>query len=226
MRQIKSFFFIILLLGIVMLTGCATPKRDDASYAATTPIKRQPVTINNGSIYQANTALRLFEDLSARRVGDILTVNLEERTQAEKKADTNLDKKTDLSMLTPTIMGQAVTLNGLPLSNSLNSAYGMAGASDTSQSNKLSGNVTVTVAEVLANGNLVIQGEKWITLNQGDEYVRLRGIVRPVDIAPDNTISSIKVANAQIYYSGKGALADANKPGWITRFFLSPWAPY
>jgi len=84
----------------------------------------------------------------------------------------------------------------------------------------------VTVVEVLANGNLVVQGEKWININQGEEYIRLRGIVRPSDISPDNTIASVRVANAQIQYSGDGSLADANEQGWLAKFFNSPWMPF
>jgi flagellar L-ring protein precursor FlgH len=86
--------------------------------------------------------------------------------------------------------------------------------------------VTVTVAQVLPNGNLVVQGEKWITINHGDEFIRIRGIVRPMDIGPDNSVPSTKVADAQILYSGKGSMARAQRPGWLTEFFLSPLMPF
>ena len=81
------------------------------------------------------------------------------------------------------------------------------------------------VAEVLPNGNLVVQGEKWLGINQGNEFVRMRGIIRPVDITADNTVQSTQVANAQLYYGGTGALRDSNTPGWLTRFFSSPIWP-
>ena len=84
----------------------------------------------------------------------------------------------------------------------------------------------MTVVDVQANGNLVVQGEKWIKLNQGQDYIRLRGIVRPMDINPDNTISSTRVANADIQYGGDGVLNDANQMGWLARFFNSPWMPF
>jgi flagellar L-ring protein precursor FlgH len=78
----------------------------------------------------------------------------------------------------------------------------------------------------MPNGNLLVRGEKRITLNQGEEYIRLQGIVRPVDIGPQNSVPSTKLADAQIAYSGKGALADANRAGWLSRFFNSPWFPF
>jgi flagellar L-ring protein FlgH len=100
------------------------------------------------------------------------------------------------------------------------------GSGNASQSNQLSGEVAVTVAEVLPNGNLVIQGEKWLGINQGNEFVRIRGIIRPVDISASNTVQSTQVANAQLYYGGTGALQDSNAQGWLSRFFNSPIWPF
>jgi flagellar L-ring protein precursor FlgH len=88
------------------------------------------------------------------------------------------------------------------------------------------GDITVTVVRRLPNGNLVVQGQKWVNINQGSEYVRLQGIIRPIDIAPDNTIPSSEVADARIAYGQNGALADANRPGLLARFFDSPWLPF
>jgi flagellar L-ring protein FlgH len=84
----------------------------------------------------------------------------------------------------------------------------------------------VTVADVLPNGNLVVRGEKWLTLNQGDEYIQISGIVRPIDIRTDNTVLSGLVADARITYSGKGMVADSNKMGWLSRFFASAIWPF
>jgi flagellar L-ring protein precursor FlgH len=100
------------------------------------------------------------------------------------------------------------------------------GQADSSQSNRLDGSITVTVAERFANGNLLVVGEKLITINQGEEYIRLQGIVRPVDIGPENTVLSTKVADATISYSGRGVLQATNRPGWLTRFFSGPWFPF
>ena len=105
------------------------------------------------------------------------------------------------------------------LENDIESQSAFDGEGDSAQSNTLDGDITVSVVGVLPNGNLVVQGEKWITINQGDEYIRLQGIVRPVDISTDNTVLSTKVGNAQIAYGGTGVLADTNRQGWLTRFF-------
>jgi len=155
-----------------------------------------------------------------------LMVILDEQTDATKQASTGITKDNSTSISAPTILGQDISLGGNPLSTSLESANDFSGKSDSSQSNKLQGSITVTVSQVLPNGNLVVQGEKWIAINQGDEYVRLRGIVRPVDITPANTVLSTQVGNAQIAYRGKGAPAEANSMGWLARFFNTPIWPF
>jgi flagellar L-ring protein precursor FlgH len=211
------------------LTGCGSPmlvRQGEADFAPAAPIEFGPVFQENGSIYQAGYSKAWFEDIKARQVGDLLKVLLDEQTDATKQASTGITKDTSTEISAPTILGKDITLNGNPLSTSLESANDFSGKSDSSQSNKLQGSITVTVSHVLQNGNLVVQGEKWISINQGDEYVRLRGIVRPVDIAPDNTVLSTQVGNAQISYRGKGAPAEANAMGWLARFFNTPIWPY
>jgi len=109
---------------------------------------------------------------------------------------------------------------------SLSGSSTFDGKGASSQSNSLAGDITVTVVQRLPNGNLVISGEKWVTLNQGQEFIRLSGIIRPEDIYPDNSLLSNRIANAQITYSSKGVLAAANKMGLISRFFNSVFHPY
>lgn len=178
------------------------------------------------SIYQSGTAWLLLEDLKARRIGDMLTVVLEEQTDAEKKAETDTAKATDAAISGTTFLGDQVTWNGEAIGTDLQSDHSFDGGGESTQSNSLTGSVTVTVVDVLDNGNLRVQGEKWIHINQGEEYVRLRGIVRPTDINPDNTISSVRVANAQIQYSGDSTLNDSNEMGWLAKFFNSKWMPF
>ena len=100
------------------------------------------------------------------------------------------------------------------------------GEADSSQSNSLSGEITVTVVDILPNNNMVVQGEKWLTLNKGKEYIRIAGVIRPQDVSPENTIESGKLADAQIAYSGEGFLADSNEQGWLTKFFNGKWWPF
>jgi flagellar L-ring protein precursor FlgH len=220
----------IICLCILFLSACSRTsimtRPGQADYAPVEPIVPPPVVNNSGSIYTAGYARPWFEDIKARQVGDLLTVILDEQTDASKTASTEISKDNSTDISAPKILGKDVSIGGDPLSTGLESSNDFTGEADSSQSNNLQGSITVTVAQVLPNGNLVIQGEKWIAINQGDEYVRLRGIVRPVDIGPTNTVLSTQVANARITYKGKGATADSNAIGWLARFFISPLWPY
>ncbi len=180
-----------------------------------------------GAIFQSGREVAWLEDLKAHRVGDIVTIRLQEATQASKTSSTKTKKDTSVANAAPTLLGRGVTSGGTPLlSNSLDGTQQFQGDGSSSQSNSLDGSITVTVIDRLPNGNLVLQGEKWLTLNQGDEFIRITGVVRPYDIGTDNTVTSDKIANARISYSGRGTLANTNRAGWLARFFNSPWMPY
>ena len=220
-----------------LLGGCNTAPIRDPAYSASYPVAfEQPQQAHSGSIYQAGYDVTLFEDIKARRVGDILTVQLAESTNASKSSTTDIARDQSSTITNPTILG-ATPQFGVPgllplsqttgntLESSLSSAHEFGGGADSAQSNSLSGDITVTVADVLPNGNLVIRGEKRLNLNQGNEYVKISGIVRPADVTVANTVPSTKVADATIVYSADGANADANKVGWLSRFFLSPVFP-
>jgi len=220
----------IVPLAAALAAGCATAPpppspdadvRDEVVWPTVTTAERAP-----GTIFGAGS-LELFMDLRARDVGDILTIALIERTNASKASSTATAKSAELNTGFPIFGGRQPLSSGRPVLNSEFSAERSTnGQADASQSNRLDGNITVTVAERLPNGNLVVRGEKWLTLNQGEELIRFQGVVRPVDIGPDNTIPSYKVADARIVYSGKGTLADSNRAGWLARFFNSPWFPF
>lgn len=213
--------------AMLLLAACGTVPDHDAGFAPAFPVAAEAPQQTNGAIYQAGFSRNMFEDSRARGVGDLLTVTLTEKTNAQKKASTSTAKDSTISMGVPTIFGAPVLHNGADiLSASGSNGNEFTGDGASAQSNSLSGSITVFVANVMPNGNLVIRGEKRMTLNTGDEYIRLSGIVRPEDIAPDNTIDSTKVANAEILYSGNGAIADANRQGWLGRFFNSPLWPF
>lgn len=181
----------------------------------------------DGTIFRSGTEVRLFEDLKAGRVGDILTVRLVERTNASKSSQTQTAKTTSATLANPEVFGRPLTRDGIPLfSGSLDGQSSFDGQGQSSQSNSLDGDITVTVIDRLPNGNLVIQGEKWLTINQGREFIRVTGVIRPNDIETDNSVLSTRIANAQIAYSAKGALADANRMGLLSRFFNSILHPY
>ena len=212
-----------LLLGAVLLplSAClTTPPKEN--FEATLPEDVPVETAASGAIFQVGHDLPLFENAIARRVGDTITINLVESTAAQKSSSTNTAKKTAVGVSAPQLGHN--TFNGLSASAGADNSFG--GSGDSAQSNKLQGDITVTVAKRLSNGNLVVRGQKWITINQGREYVRIQGVIRPVDILPDNTIPSNKVADAAISYGGQGALADASAPGLVSRFFNSKWNPF
>ncbi|MCK4841277.1 MAG: flagellar basal body L-ring protein FlgH [Methylococcales bacterium] len=218
---------IIISFAFSILVGCETlPKRDPA-FAPVQAVDLRPPQSNNGAIFQAGYDMRLFEDHSARRVGDILTVKLDEETKAKKKADLDASKDNSISVTAPNIAGiDPSILFGRDLSATLASEHEFQGEGQANQSNSLTGDISVTVVDVLPNGNLKIRGEKRMTLNDGSEYIRLSGIVRTIDIDSSNTVSSSKIADATIMYTGDGAVADSSKLGWFAKFFLSPIFPF
>ena len=216
---------LIVLAGLVALTGCVNQPKRDPSFAASRPTTTVPQPPSNGAIYQAGREMAWFEDLKARRVGDLLTVVLEETTTASKSAKTTVDKENGSTIANPTLFGNAIG-GALGISSSLSSTHEFEGEGKSDQKNSLDGTISVTVTEVLGNGNLVVRGEKVVTINTGDEHIRVYGIVRPVDVSPDNTISSTKVADAEIIYSGRGAVADSNVVPWLARFFVSAIMPF
>ncbi len=218
---------LVVSFALTILVGCETlPKRDPA-FAPVQPANLRPPQKVTGAIYQAGYDVRLFEDHTARRMGDILTVILEEDTKAKKKADLDAAKNNSISVTAPNIAGiDPSILFGKDLSATLASNHKFEGEGQANQSNSLKGNISVTVVDVFPNGNLRVRGEKRVTLNDGSEYVRVSGIVRPIDISASNTISSGKVADATIMYTGDGAVADSSKLGWFAKFFLSPVFPF
>lgn len=223
----KLYKLLIISLTLLFIAGCDTLPKRDPDFAPVEPNALKPPEVHNGSIYQAGYDMRLFENHVAKRIGDILTVTLSENIQAQKQADLDAQKDNSVSVTAPTIWGVASqTLLGRNLETSLASSHDFAGEGSANQSNSISGDISVTVIEVLPNGNLKIRGEKRLTLNDGNEYIRLSGVVRPEDISVDNTIPSTKVADPTIMYTGDGAVADASKLGWFARFFLSPLFPF
>jgi flagellar L-ring protein precursor FlgH len=171
--------------------------------------------------------MELFADLKARRVGDVLTIVLNEATAASKNAATTTSKTSAVTDTGPTIFGKSITTKGVPiLDTTLSGSHTFDGEGTAAQGNSFTGSLTVTVTEVESNGNLVVEGDKTIKLNQGDEFIHISGVVRPADVATNNSVTSDKIADAHISYSGKGIIANANRMGWLTRFFNSVLSPF
>ncbi len=219
-----------LTLLICLTAGCSQSRivvQSDPQYAPVdlTAIEFRPEP--NGSIFQAGRSIRLFEDNKAFRIGDVLSVTLSESTNASKSAATNTSKEDEVGVGVSAIFGSSgPTINGNPaLTSTISGERDFAGAGDSAQSNSLSGEIAVTVTDILPSGNLVVRGEKIISLNQGSEYIRISGLVRPQDVSSDNIVMSRKIANSRIFYGGGGVVAESNARGWLTRLFDSPLFP-
>lgn len=177
----------------------------------------------NGSIFQASNGYSaLTNGARAAMVGDIVTISLVERTQAAKSNSASTDRSGSIG-LTPPTTGPASFFNPTDIGASGGGTF--SGKGGAAQSNQLSGEITVSIVRVFPNGNMLVRGEKLLTLNRGDENIAITGLIRAADIGPDNRVPSTRVADARITYSGKGEIARGSKQGWLNRFFaiLSPF---
>lgn len=227
----RAFEPIALLAALAML-GFAAPaqaqflgigkKRVKEDFSATRPPampERAPAT---GAIFQPEQGYAaLHEGQRARRVGDPLTIVLVERTSASKSAGSKLDSSGGFGLVPP----GSGPLSFDPGAARASGSRSFQGAGSADQANALSGEISVTVAEVYPNGTMLVQGQKRVTLNRGDEYVRIKGIVRTADVDAYNRVASTRVADARIAYTGKGDVARASRQGWLSRFFqtISPF---
>ncbi len=215
---------VVALLGGCVIAGDVRPYPAMAPIA---PIMPQQAAPTAGAIYAAGPGLQLYGDRRARDVGDLLTITLMESTNASTTANTKTSKESNVAIASPTLFGAPVTLGGKDiLGASASGSRDFTGQGNSAQSNRLQGSVTVQVIQRLPNGNLVVQGQKNLRLNQGDELVQVQGIVRPADISPDNSVPSSRVGDARIVYGGRGPVAQSNAMGWLSRFFNSALTPF
>jgi flagellar L-ring protein precursor FlgH len=223
--------FIVLILTVLLTAGCASSLKeavpDDPNFAPLPPEPESVPLSNNGSLFAQGLSNGLYSDNKARRPGDIITVVLKENTQASKKAKTEFGKDSSATV-DPMVGlgGRDVSVLGNTLQFGAKSTSDFKGDSKADQSNSLVGDISVNVLRVMSNGNLVIRGEKWLTLNTGREFIRLTGVIRAEDIDSSNTVESTKIANARIEYSGTGATHSGQGPGWLTQFFNGVLWPF
>ena len=222
----------LVLLAVSVLSACShlepVPVHADPDFGVVYPQPaKQQAEYVGGAIFQAGVSQEFFRDARAYRVGDILTVTLSEETDAEVRSSTTTAKDDTVGLNVASVFGSPLEIgNNLIGTNTSDASRNFTGSGNSTQSNSLEGSITVTVAQVLNNGNLLIRGEKIVGINQGTEFIRLSGLVRQIDISPDNMISSTKIANARVSYGGGGALAQANSAGWLSRFFSSEYWPF
>lgn len=217
----SDFFRPLLIFGCgivaLFLASCADEGFGRvAGIAATLPPPLPAPLVATGSLYNPASFTGLASDRRARRVGDLLTIRLVERTQARKSATADSSRNGNTSLTLPKVPPFSYVPDGLTSGGSTQS---FKGSGTAAQDNQLSGDLTVTVARVLPGGVLAIAGEKRLTLNRGEEQVQLTGLVRVDDLGPDNSVPSTRVADARIRYSGSGQIADQSRQGWLARFF-------
>ncbi|RRW88817.1 flagellar basal body L-ring protein FlgH [Pandoraea apista] len=218
--MIRTLLAMVLAIAVGACSTFETPPPGFATDDLPT-VSTQQFAGRSGGVFNAATTRSLAADGRAFRPGDTLTITLNETTQASKHADTRFGKSSDLSVKPGMLLGSPVDI---ATSAAANRKFDGGGIS--SQQNSLHGEITVIVSKVLPGGLLQVRGEKVLSLNQGEEVMRLTGYVRPEDIDTNNRVSSPRIANARIQYIGKGALSDSNSAGWITRFLTSPWMPF
>lgn len=224
LQQLRLFVYLLLLAFLV--SGCMTPPTKIHQPASARPITHQAVVVEpSGSIFQnvsnaaTNRYTPLFEDRRARGIGDTIIVTLNERTNASKRSGSNVDRSGGIDFSVPTVLGIPLSfLRGTTLEAESNNTFDGGGAS--SSNNDFTGTITVTVIETLPNGNLLVSGEKQIGINQGHEFIRLSGIINPINIV-SNTVSSVQVADARIEYRANGYIDEVQTMGWLSRFFLN-----
>ena len=217
------------------LTGCSTyvSQLEGQAFEPVDPavslLSERP---SNGAIFRSRSKWTFATDQRARRVGDILTVTFNEIFAGNQGANCGVEQSGCFCCDTADGFAKyfdrrALTMmrsgNGAGLTAGTNRTF--AGAGNAAQSNSFTGSLAVTVTRVFPNGNMEVAGQKEITLNNGNEYVRVKGIVRPEDISATNIVSSTRLADAQIRYTGSGHLADASKPGWLSQLMraISPF---
>lgn len=214
-----------LLAAVLLLGGCAQIPREPLVHqpmSSRADAQVRPAASVNGAIYRTGFgAQALFEDRRPRYVGDILTVLVSENVNATKSSAANASRSGSASVelgLIPKIFGGLISSaqDANAGGKNIMSAKGGANAANT-----FNGVITVTVVEVMPNGNLIVSGEKQMLINQGTEFIRFSGVVNPRTVSANNTVPSTQVADARIEYSAKGYIDEAQTMGWLQRIFLN-----
>jgi flagellar L-ring protein precursor FlgH len=209
----------------LLLAGCQTlsPRVDVAEPTQLRPeAAARPVASSNGAIFQAAQYRPLFEDHRARLVGDTLTVQIVERVSASAKSTSSVEKTGSVDASLSALPGIAANSFTTPRASATGSATNtFSGKGGTENENNFSGTITATVIDVLPNGHLIIAGEKQIGVNQNVDVLRFSGQVDPRAIQTGNSVQSAQIANVRVEQRGRGAQAEAQRIGWLGRFFLS-----
>lgn len=213
----KYFLLVIALLS----AGCTTTPPTNVHQPMTArPTARFDAPVGNGSIFQAGYSRPLFEDRRARFVGDTITIKITESTTASAKNSNKLDKSNAQKASVSALSGlPGKGLLGLDLGATSSTVF--SGKGEAANNNAFSGSITATVIDVLPNGNLLVSGEKQLSIGEEQEFVRLSGVVNPSFVDFANSVDSSKVADARIEYKSAGQISEGQVMGWMARFFLN-----
>ncbi len=223
---------IIVLLSV--LIGCATkpPLEVHHEFAPVRPLPDAGQLLPTGSIMTNPQRMTFFQGQRRWQVGDIVTIILAEATQASRNASVIAERKSTNDAMTDELSAAIGRSRGyigeyvsriVPKIDLKTVAIESEGGGTSAQANALTGVVTTMVVEVMPNGNLIVEGRKQLSLTEGAEFIQVRGVLRARDIQPDNTVSSMRMAQAQISYRGTGSLADSAQPGWLSQFLFKYW---
>ena len=213
----------LVMVLCLLVSGCAQlPRASVVGEQEQVNIAEPRPPVPNGSIYQANAGYAyqpLFEDRRPRAIGDILTIVLDEEVSASKNSKSNADRSGSAGLAIDSVPDALEQLAEYGFDLSGQSDFAGGGGSEAN--NTFTGTITVSVLDVMPNGNLRVRGEKQIAINQGTEFIRFSGVVNPRTITGQNTVPSTQVADARIEYVGDGYINEAQHMGWLQRFFLN-----
>ncbi|MCT6884540.1 flagellar basal body L-ring protein FlgH [Gilliamella apicola] len=223
------YLYILITLSLV---GCSQLPKKALVEGDTSIVPKMPEIVNtSGSIYQASQPSSfgyqpMFEDRRPRNIGDVLTIVLQENVSASKSSSINAGRNGGVNLGVKTIPHFLDGLVGRgKVDTDISGSNDFKGSGGANAKNTFSGTITVTVQDVMINGNLKVIGEKQIAINQGTEFIRFSGVVNPRTISGSNTVISTQVADARIEYVGNGYIDEAQTMGWLQRLFfnLSPF---
>ncbi|KKA08461.1 flagellar basal body L-ring protein [Pseudomonas ogarae] len=210
----------MVLVALLTTAGCEQLPREPVVPDEQMQVPALPDRQANGSIYQSSRGSQpLFEDRRPRMVGDTLTIELEEQVSASKTSSSNANRAGSMGLSLATTSSRASQVGDFGLDAS--TSHDFSGGGGSQANNSFTGTISVTVMQVMPNGNLRVRGDKQIAINQGTEFIRFSGLVNPRTITGENTVSSTQVSQARIEYVGDGYINEAQRMGWLHRILLN-----
>jgi flagellar L-ring protein precursor FlgH len=234
----KKLASLLLAVSILAFVGCAPPLSTPSSLAnqeaalINPPVETypQPAIKTEGSLFSEDSRPDFFSDMKAQRIGDIITINIVETSKANKTANTSLRRSNEINSSVDALFGLETpgtlpTPGGINLMNGidLSSSSQFSGSGTTSRNENITAKISARIVQVLPNQNLVIRGSQEIMVNNEKQYITVQGVVRPADVATDNSVLSTYLADARIEYTGKGDVSNKQREGWLVRLLDTVW---